>query len=54
MTLNEAIASMEDTNTHELVLENGELTKWLRELQRYREQERKQALCSYDPDEWYE
>ena len=51
MKLNEAIAAMEDTNTHELVLENGELTKWLKELKQYREQEKKQSICSYDPDE---
>ena len=31
-----------------------QIVEWLKELQRYREQERKQALCSYDPDEWYE
>ena len=34
--------------------DHRQLAEWLRELQRYREQERKQALCSYDPDEWYE
>ena len=38
----------------ERAMEYRQIVEWLKELQRYREQERKQALCSYDPDEWYE
>lgn len=36
MTLDEAIAKLEDNNTHALICENGELTAWLRELRERR------------------
>ena len=38
MTLDEAIAKLEDNSTHALICENGELTAWLRELRELREQ----------------
>lgn len=44
----------EITACEQCAADHRQLAEWLRELQRYREQERKQALCSYDPDEWYE
>ncbi|MBQ9898540.1 MAG: DUF551 domain-containing protein [Ruminococcus sp.] len=36
MTLDEAIAKLEDNSTHALICENGELTAWLRELRERR------------------
>lgn len=48
------IAEATEVHCLECAADHRQLAEWLRELQRYREQERKQALCSYDPDEWYE
>ena len=45
MTLDEAIAKLEDSSTHALICENGELTAWLRELRDARELIRRQ--CEY-------
>ena len=43
MTLEQAIQAMEDPNKHELLFDNGELTKWLYELRDARELIRQQS-----------
>lgn len=43
MNLDEVIKIMEDPNKHEVVFENGQLFKWLRELREARELIREQS-----------
>ena len=43
MTIDEVIKIMEDPNKHEVVFENGQLLKWLRELREAKELIRQQS-----------
>ena len=46
MTLDEAIAKLEDNSTHALICENGELTAWLRELRECRSKRVKREVLT--------